>query len=53
MKSKCLNLYDLHKLTFSEIYQLISDYVKFYNNQKFQSALGWKTPQESWGALNL
>ncbi|WP_435129786.1 transposase [Mycoplasma sp. 6243] len=53
IKSECLNLYNLNKLTFNEIYQLIDEYINFYNKIRFQSVLNWKTPQQCWREFNF
>ena len=33
-------------LSFSETKKLIDDFIKYYNNERIQQKLGWKTPNE-------
>ncbi|VEU72641.1 Integrase-recombinase protein (plasmid) [Mycoplasmopsis gallopavonis] len=51
LKSECLKLIDITKITFNELKSLIDDFVFWYNNERIQSVLNWKTPQECWGVL--
>jgi putative transposase len=44
-----LNEYD----TFSEAYESIAQYVKYYNSQRIHSALGYRTPDEVFDDTNI
>ncbi|MBU4690918.1 IS3 family transposase [Mycoplasma zalophi] len=46
IKIELLNDLDYTKITFNELNQKINDYVFWYNNDRIQSNLGWKTPQQ-------
>ncbi|WP_246777993.1 IS3 family transposase [Mycoplasma zalophi] len=46
IKTELLNDLDYTKITFNELNQKINDYVFWYNNDRIQSNLGWKTPQQ-------
>ena len=44
IKSECLNHYPTHKMTFAEVKKLIAKYIEWYNNERIQKRLGWKSP---------
>ncbi|WP_027121163.1 integrase core domain-containing protein, partial [Mycoplasma leonicaptivi] len=48
IKSEMLNKINISKLNFSELLNLIKNYVDWYNFERIQSNLQWKTPQEVW-----
>ncbi|MGY6172346.1 IS3 family transposase [Candidatus Mycoplasma pogonae] len=50
IKSEWLNFINISTITFQDLENEISRYIDWYNNERIQSILGWKTPQESWGA---
>ncbi|WP_162148279.1 IS3 family transposase [Mycoplasmopsis gallinarum] len=51
LKSECLKLIDISKITFKELKNLITNFIFWYNTERIQSVLNWKTPQESWGVM--
>ncbi|WP_027121462.1 integrase core domain-containing protein, partial [Mycoplasma leonicaptivi] len=53
LKTECLYLNKIKEMTFKELKSLIESFIVKYNNERFQSNLNWKTPQETWSALKL
>ncbi|UUM20641.1 IS3 family transposase [Mycoplasma sp. 2045] len=51
IKSECLNFVNYKTICFDKLKNIIKDYIEWYNNERFQSVLNWKTPQQSWDAL--
>ncbi|APJ38809.1 integrase [Mycoplasmopsis pullorum] len=49
LKSECLKLIDVTKINFSELKSIIDNFILWYNNERIQSSLKWKTPQDFWG----
>ncbi|QBF34971.1 IS3 family transposase [Mycoplasmopsis phocirhinis] len=46
IKTELLNDLDYTKITFDELNDKIKEYIFWYNNERIQSNLGWKTPQQ-------
>ena len=46
IKSECLNHYPTHKMTFAEVKKIIAKYIEWYNNERIQKRLGWKSPAQ-------
>nr|WP_241003398.1 IS3 family transposase [Mycoplasma sp. Mirounga ES2805-ORL] len=46
IKTELLNDLDYTKITFGELNEKIREYIFWYNNDRIQSNLGWKTPQQ-------
>ncbi|MDJ1646552.1 IS3 family transposase [Mycoplasma phocimorsus] len=46
LKSKYLNRIEISKMTLKELKKVIRNFIKWYNNERIQSNLGWKTPQQ-------
>ncbi|UUM20180.1 IS3 family transposase [Mycoplasma sp. 2045] len=53
IKSECLNFVNYKTICFDKLKNIIKDYIEWYNNERFQSVLNWKTPQQSWDALSF
>nr|pir probable transposase - Mycoplasma pulmonis insertion sequence IS1138 [Mycoplasmopsis pulmonis] len=53
IKSECLNDLKISKLSFKELQEIIQNYIDWYNNERLQSILEWKTPQQSWDVLSV
>ncbi|VEU75949.1 Integrase-recombinase protein [Mycoplasmopsis columboralis] len=48
IKSECLNDPKVKYMKFEELNELITNYINWYNNDRFQSQMDWKTPQQCW-----
>lgn len=46
IKSEVLNNLNLHKYSFERVHGVISEYIRWYNNERPQSILHWKTPEQ-------
>ncbi|TNK82721.1 hypothetical protein C4M96_03310 [Mycoplasmopsis pullorum] len=46
LKSECLKLIDVTKINFAELKSIIDNFILWYNNERIQSSLKWKTPQD-------
>lgn len=46
IKTELLNDLDYSKITFNELNDMIQEYVVWYNNDRIQSNLNWKTPKQ-------
>ncbi|MDJ1647188.1 IS3 family transposase [Mycoplasma phocimorsus] len=44
LKSEYLNRIEISKMTLKELKKVIRNFVNWYNNERIQSNLGWKTP---------
>ncbi|MFU2193402.1 transposase, partial [Mycoplasma sp. 4079] len=44
IKSECLNFVNYKTICFNKLKNIIKDYIEWYNNERFQSVLNWKTP---------
>ncbi|WP_084107695.1 IS3 family transposase [Mycoplasmopsis pullorum] len=49
LKSECLKLIDVTKINFAELKSIIDNFILWYNNERIQSSLKWKKPQDFWG----
>lgn len=46
LKSECLYREKTHRLSFEEVKKLVSTYINWYNTERPQSCLNWKTPEQ-------
>ncbi|WP_426461385.1 IS3 family transposase [Mycoplasma hafezii] len=46
MKAEDLYNINIKDLTFKELKESISNFIEWYNNERLQSNLNWKTPQQ-------
>ncbi|WP_420181452.1 IS3 family transposase [Mesomycoplasma ovipneumoniae] len=44
IKNECLNELHYSKITLEDLKKIIADYIFWYNNDRIQSILNWKTP---------
>ncbi|WP_324672713.1 IS3 family transposase [Mycoplasma sp. 888] len=44
LKSECLKLIDITQITFDDLSKIINEFIFWYNNERIQSKLDWKTP---------
>ncbi|MEA4134667.1 IS3 family transposase [Mycoplasma sp. 2704] len=51
LKSECLKLIDITQITFDDLSKIINEFIFWYNNERIQSTLDWKTPQHHWGVI--
>lgn len=47
LKSEVLTKAETYKLEFSTVKKIIDDYISWYNKERIQSILNWKTPEQA------
>ncbi|WP_436358472.1 IS3 family transposase [Mycoplasma sp. 480] len=50
IKSECLSHIKIKNLTFNNLKEMINNYINWYNEERPQSILNWKTPNEIWNS---
>lgn len=53
LKSEWLNTFPLWKMSFDEVKEKIVEYIEWYNNERIQENLNWKTPAECRTSMNV
>ncbi|WP_170177219.1 DDE-type integrase/transposase/recombinase, partial [[Mycoplasma] falconis] len=48
IKTEHLYNLEIKRMTFVELKESIKSYIEWYNNERLQSNLNWKTPQQCW-----